>query len=367
MGLTRAFSDFGENATAKLGDPAAPLSVSEWIKGEPVEIEKGKIYVINFWTRFDWLNIAELQRNHPDISFVGITPEKAKEARDYVAKHSNEMEYPIALDTDWKTIGPYKVAYDVDLFPVLFVVNADSRVVWHGKPDDEDLPGVLQSLRDETFNLDAAILKLKTKQQREKRSFEFFLALENQGEAFEKLLDEESLDLGAIESCLSNTEALVRTAFGNEYSNAVPDNMFTLSEAYRSLSTRLNKPESKQQAKKAIIQLLNETSSIPAQDVRRDASIHFLNPNLDSYDPEFGLFLAQYAFKNLSESVHPTEKAYTLDALAKAFHQNGRTAEALHLQEQAVLLYPEDSRLRKQFMLYLDALAKEAADLVPAK
>src|SRR5438067_12699343 len=36
--------------TLNIGDPAPPLWVREWIKGTPVQrLEKGKVYVIEFW------------------------------------------------------------------------------------------------------------------------------------------------------------------------------------------------------------------------------------------------------------------------------------------------------------------------------
>ena len=32
-----------------IGDPAPPLELTEFIKGKPVAIEKGRVYVVEFW------------------------------------------------------------------------------------------------------------------------------------------------------------------------------------------------------------------------------------------------------------------------------------------------------------------------------
>lgn len=37
------------NETLKVGDAAPALSVAEWVKGEAAELERGQIYLIEFW------------------------------------------------------------------------------------------------------------------------------------------------------------------------------------------------------------------------------------------------------------------------------------------------------------------------------
>jgi thiol-disulfide isomerase/thioredoxin len=39
----------GPSATARIGDPAAPLDGLSFVKGGPVKIEPGKVYVVEFW------------------------------------------------------------------------------------------------------------------------------------------------------------------------------------------------------------------------------------------------------------------------------------------------------------------------------
>jgi len=35
--------------TLNVGDPAPALSVGEWVKGDAVELQKGQVYLIEFW------------------------------------------------------------------------------------------------------------------------------------------------------------------------------------------------------------------------------------------------------------------------------------------------------------------------------
>ena len=38
-----------EGETLEVGDPAPALSVGEWVKGSAVELQKGQVYLIEFW------------------------------------------------------------------------------------------------------------------------------------------------------------------------------------------------------------------------------------------------------------------------------------------------------------------------------
>ncbi len=33
----------------KVGDPAPPLAIGEWVKGEATTIEAGQVYLVEFW------------------------------------------------------------------------------------------------------------------------------------------------------------------------------------------------------------------------------------------------------------------------------------------------------------------------------
>ena len=374
LGLTCVSADFGEKATAKLGDPAAPLSVSEWIRGGPVQIEKGTIYAIEFWGTWDpYSSMAiprmnELQQLFPNVNFIAITMGELDEIRAYVEKKNDEMGYIVALDKDKQTIAAYLWAYDIDPPLCLFIVDTDSRVVWHGKPDDEDLPGVLQSVQNGTFDQDTTFRKVEVKQRREKANFEFFMAIMNQGEALENLLNTEPLDLPAIESCLNERLPVIQSAMSSFATESEIQNMYErlMSGAYQMLNARSLQPDQELRAKTAITQLLTESTFTPVGLVQVNTPYYFVD-STSHYDPVFGLVHAQYVANNLPVSASNEEKSTALSTLANALQLNGRTAEALSIQEQAVEISPMDDELKKTLQSYRDALVKEEHGLVPAE
>ena len=76
------------STAAKLGDPAAPLSIKEWVKGKPVDVKDGKnIYVVEFWAtwcgpcRTSIPHLTELQKKFKDkgVVFVGVSDEVGRE------------------------------------------------------------------------------------------------------------------------------------------------------------------------------------------------------------------------------------------------------------------------------------------------
>ena len=49
LGCSRKSDSDKPVATAKIGDPASPLDGLSFVKGGPVKIEPGKVYVVEFW------------------------------------------------------------------------------------------------------------------------------------------------------------------------------------------------------------------------------------------------------------------------------------------------------------------------------
>lgn len=132
-------------AAAELGDPAAPLKISEWIKGSPVNLAdaKGqKIVVVEFWAtwcppcRTSIPHLTELAKKFKDkdVVIVGISDEKPPVVKSFVEKMGPKMDYVVALDDDNATAEGYMRAYDQNGIPHAFIVDKTSRVVWHGHP-----------------------------------------------------------------------------------------------------------------------------------------------------------------------------------------------------------------------------------------
>jgi peroxiredoxin len=125
-----------------MGDPAAPLTVKEWIKGGPVDIKAGtNIYVVEFWAALSTASRAaipklnELQKKFKDkgVVMVGISDEPADRVRQFVEAR-DQIDYIVAADDRRKTARNYMVAYGQNGIPHAFVVGKDGKVLWHGYP-----------------------------------------------------------------------------------------------------------------------------------------------------------------------------------------------------------------------------------------
>ena len=134
-------------AAAEVGDPAAPLHIAEWVKGQPVDLAavKGqKIVVVEFWAtwcppcRASIPHLTELQRKYKDkgVLFIGISTEKPAVVKPFVTQMGAQMDYTVAIDQDFKTSEGYMEAYGIEGIPHAFIVDKMGRVAWGGHPMD---------------------------------------------------------------------------------------------------------------------------------------------------------------------------------------------------------------------------------------
>ena len=132
---------------AAVGDPAAPLEIAEWVKGDAVDLAavKGKkIVVVEFWAtwcgpcRASIPHLTELQKEFADrgVVFVGVSDETSAKVRPFVDEMGEKMDYTVAIDRDGKTSAGYMKAYGQNGIPHAFVVDREGRIAWHGHPMD---------------------------------------------------------------------------------------------------------------------------------------------------------------------------------------------------------------------------------------
>ena len=224
---------------AVLGDPAAPLKLAEWVKGQPVQLAEGKgktVYVVEFWAtwcppcRASIPHLTQLQKKYKDkgVVFIGISDEKPATVKKFVEQMADKMDYRVALDQDRKTSGGYLEAYDISGIPHAFIVDKEGRVVWNGHP-----MGGLEAALDQVL---AGKLDLAKEKQRAaaQKKLEQLYELAGKGASaaeLEKLGQEiEALDkeLGGITpgEKFSLTEVLKQVKFQaamNDYPEAVLD------------------------------------------------------------------------------------------------------------------------------------------------
>jgi thiol-disulfide isomerase/thioredoxin len=132
-------------AAGQLGDSAAPLQISEWTKGKPVNLAalKGKqVAVVEFWAtwcppcRASIPHLTELQKKFKDVVFIGVSDEESAVVKKFVTKMGAQMDYTVALDQNRQTSAGYMGAYKIGGIPHAFIVDKQGRVVWHGHPMD---------------------------------------------------------------------------------------------------------------------------------------------------------------------------------------------------------------------------------------
>ncbi len=133
----------GRNSPAgRLGQPAAPLQGLEWIKGGPVQMEKGSVYVIEFWAtwcppcRTSIPHLTELQHQFKDqgVTIIGVSSEAVDVVKPFVEQMGEKMDYTVAVDKGEQVSKNYMDAFGVRGIPHAFIVGKDGNLVWRGHP-----------------------------------------------------------------------------------------------------------------------------------------------------------------------------------------------------------------------------------------
>ncbi len=126
----------------KLGKPAASLKGLQWIKGGPVEMKKGSVYVVEFWAtwcppcRTSIPHLTELQHQFKDkgVTIIGVSNETADKVKPFVEEYAQKMDYTVAIDPERQISKGYMEAFGVGGIPHAFIVGKDGNLLWHGHP-----------------------------------------------------------------------------------------------------------------------------------------------------------------------------------------------------------------------------------------
>jgi thiol-disulfide isomerase/thioredoxin len=140
--LGAAERDASNPPSGRLGQPAAPLAGLEWIKDGPVQIEKGSVYVVEFWAtwcppcRTSIPHLTELQRQFKDqgVTIIGISNETADIVKPFVEEMGEKMDYVVAVDSGRQAWNDYMDAFGVRGIPHAFIIGKDGRLIWRGHP-----------------------------------------------------------------------------------------------------------------------------------------------------------------------------------------------------------------------------------------
>ena len=151
-----AVASLANTPTLRIGDPAPPLEVMAWLKGEPVtRFEPRHVYVVEFWAT--WCgpcilaipHLSELAKKYEgQVTIIGVNVRegaddgKVEEVREFVEDKGDKMAYTVAMDDPvkktvfdaWMTAGG---SYGI---PASYIVDQQGRMVWVGHPKDIDKP-----------------------------------------------------------------------------------------------------------------------------------------------------------------------------------------------------------------------------------
>lgn len=153
----------------ELGNAAAPLKISEWVKRQPVDLAavKGKqVVVVEFWAtwcppcRTSIPHLTEMQKKFKDVIFVGVTDEESATVKKFVTKMGDKMDYVVAIDDNRQTSDGYMKEFGVNGIPHAFVVDKQGRVIWQGHPM-AGLDRVLDLIVAGKYDLEAEKAKAK--------------------------------------------------------------------------------------------------------------------------------------------------------------------------------------------------------------
>ncbi len=138
-------------ADLSIGDPAPELEVSNWIKGQAVDLAaaKGKqIVVLEFWAI--WCcpciesipHLTKMQQEYADrgVVVVGVSPHDPgntlQMVQKFVQKQGDRIGYTIAFDKQGQADKAFMKAAKQDGMPTAFVIDRAGRVAWIGHPLD---------------------------------------------------------------------------------------------------------------------------------------------------------------------------------------------------------------------------------------
>lgn len=156
-----------------LGNPAPPLRVQQWIKGEPIkEFKEGHVYVLEFWAT--WCgpciaavpHLSKLARQYKGkATFIGVdalewtikSPKSIPQVKAFVDSLGHRMDYSVAIEARNVTVADWMDAADVQGIPSTFVIDGKGRLAWIGHP--LELDEVLAQIVDDKWDVKDALLK----------------------------------------------------------------------------------------------------------------------------------------------------------------------------------------------------------------
>lgn len=285
-------------AEGRIGMDAPPLTVSKWIKGEPVTFSEKNdtVYVVEFWAtwcgpcRTTIPHLTKLQKKFADrkVKIIGISDESASDVEAFVRKKGKEMDYHVAVDTEGGLHRKYMHAFGATGIPHAFVVNQNHQIVWEGHPMS-DLEDILEKVVSGKFDVKRAIAH-------------------------------KDAELRISKNLESINKYLYKVAQGKE----------------------------DEKSRKSIELVIEEAKDNPSI-LNQLAWIILTHPQIRDRNYELALKAARAAHKASFE-----KNGNVADTLALALYKNGKKEEAIRMQEKAIELVKGDQEKSRVFKKSLE-------------
>lgn len=140
-----------------IGDVAPPLTVTKWLNGPETKIEKGNVYILEFWATWcgpciaSMPHLAEIREEYKDkgLKVIAVTSKDPNNSQEdvekFVAKKGAKFGFTYAYCDSRETDKAYMQAAGQDGIPCSFVVGKDGKIAFIGHPMELDdvLPKVI--------------------------------------------------------------------------------------------------------------------------------------------------------------------------------------------------------------------------------
>jgi len=324
-------------ADLKVGDPAPPLKIKEWVRGEAVNLAKDaakKIHMVEFWAT--WCPpckasvplLTSYQKKHEkDLVIIGVTdpdPDRNSptQIKQFVKEQGAKMAYHVAIDDNGVTSKAYLPSEMVGI-PFAYLVGRDGRVVWQGSPLDPSLEKVIPEVIAGTFDVAKAKASANTDQEVNK----LFMAAEL---AYQQ---------GQMDVVWKNMIDILKTDPANEQA------MQFLTGLYAS------EPKKAEEFKTAVRGHIAKNKS-------NAKAMHLLavtlcgNDDYASRTPDLALDAAKAAYD-------ASKQSWAIEIYAKALYLIGNLDRAISLQQEAVSAATDGDRAGVQGVLDYYQLCKK--------
>ncbi len=308
-------------AQLKVGDVAPPVTVTDWVKGKPMDVlkdNKGKVIVLEFWATWCAPCIqmipsnTELYERYKDkgLVFIGVTDtgqgQQLSSVQAFVGQQGDRMSYPIAFDSTQKTDMAYVQGTGAIGIPHAVVIGKDGKIAWFGHPMEPIMETTIKDLLMDRFDPKRAEKQAEIQAKLTPLLNDFNFAVQR----------------SEWDRCLELTEQML--AIDPENFDAMRFNVYILMEEMQSAEKLTN-----------WVKTMIAKHGDNAQTMAILSSLMLAMPEVTDRQPELAIETANSAMAS------PSKDSLSLQMVAQTFYQLGLVDSAIKAQQAAVAISDE--------------------------